>query len=125
MTPQTSLGMPRPRFFKVTDTASNPNKTYCHIKFYTSIEEETYAEFIGEDPFGTVTAAGLDGAVRDGAWSSLNIGMANASVYKRSKESKITLTADSISKTATLTYSAKFSVDVKGTLFFQEARGPQ
>ena len=37
-----------------------------------------------------------------GKWSDLDIGSANANVYKRSSESKITLTAGSISKEATL-----------------------
>lgn len=60
--------------------------------------------------FGTVDAASLNGSVRSGNWTSLNIGSANASVYKKTAESKITLKADSISKTATLTYSGRFDV---------------
>lgn len=104
---------------KVSKVTAN-SKNYCHIKFYTSNESETYAEFVAEDPYGTVDAASLNGSVRDGNWTSLNIGTANATVYKRTSESKITLTADSISKKATLTYAGNFSVDIKGTLFFKK-----
>jgi hypothetical protein len=95
-------------------------KNYVHIKFYTSSESETYSEFIAEDPFATVDAAGLNGSVRDGNWTSLNIGTSNASIYKKTSEAKITLTADSISKKATMNYSGHFDVDVKGTLFFKK-----
>ncbi|KAF8262613.1 hypothetical protein EI94DRAFT_1808505 [Lactarius quietus] len=104
---------------KVTKVTAN-GKNYVHIKFYTSYESETYAEFVAEDPFATVDAAGLNGSVRDGNWTSLNIGTANATIYKRTSESKITLTADSISKKATMNYSGRFDVDIKGTLFFKK-----
>jgi len=104
---------------KVVKVVAN-GRNYCHIKFYTSNESETYAEFVAEDPFATVDAASLNGSVRDGNWTSLNIGTANATIYKRTAEAKITLTADSISKKATLTYSGHFDVDVKGTLFFKK-----
>ena len=43
---------------------------------------------------------------RDGKWSDLDAGSANANVYKRTAESKITLTAGSISKEATLNLEA-------------------
>jgi hypothetical protein len=81
---------------------------------------------------------------RDGTWNDLDIGSANASVYKRTTESNITLTAGSISKKATITlpdsvaknfdvgeYMFLFSQqhllpanieakDVKGTLYFKQ-----
>ena len=59
---------------------------------------------------GTVDAAGLNGSVRDGNWAALDIGSANATIYKRSTESKITVTANSISKKATMVYSGSFAV---------------
>jgi hypothetical protein len=83
-------------------------------------------QFVAEDPvrtfshfhlawlkilqYATVDAAGLNGSVRDGNWTPLNIGTANASIYKRTSEAKITLTADSISKKATMNYSGRFDV---------------
>jgi len=78
---------------------------------------------------------------RDGNWTDLNIGSANATVYKRTRESSITLTADSISTKGTLTLANNVNVDVgeyfyafgniflstniqatdvKGTLFFKK-----
>ena len=81
---------------------------------------------------------------REGKWTDLNIGSSNASVYKRTSESNITLTADAVSKKATMTLadsvSKDFDVgeytilcsqqhllfvnsqskDVKGTLFFKK-----
>jgi hypothetical protein len=98
------------------------SKNYVRIKFYTDSEDETYAEFVAEDPYATVDAASLDGSVRNGKWTSLNIGSANAKVYKKTAEAKITLTADAISKKATMTYSGstRFDVDVNGTLFFKK-----
>jgi len=103
------------------------NKTYAHIKFYSKKESETYAEFVAEDPDGAVDATGMVDYTKngkDGEWDDLNIGSANAAVYKRNAESDITLTADSISKKATLTLAESvaknFSVDVKGTLFFKK-----
>jgi hypothetical protein len=109
-------GNAKAKVLKVTVNGKN----YVQIKFYTDSESETYAEFVAEDPFATVDAAGLNGSVRDGNWTSLNIGTANASIYKRTSEAKITLTADSISKKATMNYSGRFDVDIKGTLFFKK-----
>ena len=40
---------------------------------------------------------------RAGKWTDLNIGSSNASVYKRTSEANITLTADAVSKKATMT----------------------
>lgn len=50
---------------KVFKVVAN-GKKYLHMKFYTSSENETYAEaeFVAEDPAGTVDAAGMDGSVR-------------------------------------------------------------
>jgi hypothetical protein len=103
------------------------NVNYAHIKFYTTKESETYAEFVAEDPDGAVDAAGMvdySKNGRDGKWNDLNIGSATASVYKKNSESNITLTADSISKKATLTLSdsvaKNFDVDIKGTLYFKK-----
>jgi len=100
---------------------------YVQIRFYTSDESETYAEFIAEDPDDAVDASGMIEYTkngRDGKWNDLNVGSANATVYKKTNESKITLTADSISKKATLTLpssiSTNFSVDVKGVLHFKK-----
>jgi hypothetical protein len=109
-------GNAKAKVLKVTVNGKN----YVQIKFYTEYENETYAEFVAEDPYATVDAAGLNGSVRDGNWTPLNIGTANASIYKRTSEAKITLTADSISKKATMNYSGRFDVDVKGTLFFKK-----
>ncbi|KAN0129329.1 hypothetical protein V8E53_012813 [Lactarius tabidus] len=71
--------------------------------------------FIAEDPFATVDAAGLNRSVRDGYWTPLNIGTANAAIYKRTSEQKMTPTADSISKKATMNYSGHFDVAFEGT----------
>ena len=71
--------------------------------------------------FATVDAAGLNGSVRDGNWTSLNIGTANATIYKRTSEAKITLTADSISKKATMNYSGRFDVGEHRDIFMRSA----
>ncbi len=54
---------------------------------------------------------------RDGNWTDLNIGSANATVYKRTRESNITLTADSISRKGTLTLANNVNVDVGAYIF--------
>ena len=58
---------------------------------------------------------------KDGNWNDLNIGSSNAAVYKRTTEANITLTADSISKKATITLpdSVSKSFDVGGCIFMQ------
>jgi len=106
------------------------NKNYVRIKFYPSnlTESDTYAEFVAEDPDGAVDATGMvnytkDG--RDGTWRDLNVGSANAVVRKLAATLDITLTADSISKKATLTLADTVAnknlvVDVKGTLYFKK-----
>ncbi|KAI9448764.1 hypothetical protein BJY52DRAFT_1310530 [Lactarius psammicola] len=101
------------------------SKVYVRIKFFTSREDETYAEFIGEDPDDAVDATGMVAYTqygRDGNWTDLNIGSANATVYKRTRESDIKLTAGAISNKATMTLAnnVNVDVDVKGTLYFKK-----
>jgi hypothetical protein len=130
-------GKVKAKVYKVTGN----NQNYVHIKFYTSKESETYAEFVAEDD-GTVDAADMVKYTengRDGKWSDLDAGSANATVYKRTSESKITLTAGSVSKEATLTLEfplytesamsddtegptvdKNFPVNAKGTLHFKK-----
>ncbi|KAH9056717.1 hypothetical protein EDB87DRAFT_1187335 [Lactarius vividus] len=101
--------------------------TYAHIKFYSSEESETYAEFIGEDPDNTIDATDMVSYTENGTngnWTDINAGAANASVYKKNAESKITITVDSISQKVILTLASSvnkhFDVDVKGTLHFKK-----
>ncbi|KAH9172990.1 hypothetical protein EDB89DRAFT_1962079 [Lactarius sanguifluus] len=100
---------------------------YVRIKFFTTEESETYAEFIGEDPDDAVDAADMVSYTqngRDGNWTDINAGAANASIYKKTSESKITITVGSISQKVTLTLAStvnkNFDVDVKGTLHFKK-----
>ena len=45
----------------------------------------------------------------DGSWADINIGTATATIYKKSSEAAVTVTAASISKTATITSTGDFS----------------
>ncbi|KAI9433535.1 hypothetical protein H4582DRAFT_986568 [Lactarius indigo] len=117
------VGSVKAKVLKVVENGT----TYVRIKFYTSEESETYAEFIGEDPDKAVDATDMVSYTangRDGNWTDIDSGSANVSIYKKTSEAKITLTAGAISQKVTLTLASTvnkyFDVDVKGTLHFKK-----
>jgi len=119
-------GKVKARVYKVTVDDNGNSKNYAHIKFFTKDEDQTYAEFIAEDPDSAVDATGMEKYTekgRDGEWIDLDVGTANAQVYKKTNETTIDVTASSIRKTATLTLDNASdlpgAVVVKGTLYFK------
>ncbi|KAF8258817.1 hypothetical protein EI94DRAFT_1753376, partial [Lactarius quietus] len=121
-------GKVKARVYKVTVDDNGNSKNYAHIKFFTKDEDQTYAEFIAEDPDSAVDATGMEAYTKKGRdgecqWIDLNVGTANAQVYKKSNETTIDVTASSIRKTATLTLDDASdlpgAVVVKGTLYFK------
>ncbi|KAJ7762884.1 hypothetical protein B0H14DRAFT_3895582 [Mycena olivaceomarginata] len=95
-----------------------------NIKFYHQTVEQCHAEFLAEDPTGSIDAMGMDGYTYQGSWSDLDICSATAMIRKYDDETTITVTVGTIHKTATITDTAGYlqgtSVDVKGNLYFKD-----
>jgi len=110
--------------YKINKLTNSDGHTLAHIKFYRESPDSCHAEFLAEDPTGSVAGAGMDGWTYSGAWKDLNIGCATASIRKYDDSKTITFTVGTIHKTATLVDSNGVlngkSVKVNGNFFFKD-----
>ncbi|KAJ7362460.1 hypothetical protein DFH08DRAFT_950726 [Mycena albidolilacea] len=111
--------------YKVEKVDQGPGAApLVNIKFYHQTVQECHAEFLAEDPTGSVTAMGMDGYTYHGSWSDLDICCGTAMIRKYDDETTITVTVGTIHKTATIKDTSGYlhgkSVDVKGNLYFKD-----
>ncbi|KAF9461780.1 hypothetical protein BDZ94DRAFT_794451 [Collybia nuda] len=110
--------------YKVS-TITFGNKLYVLVKFYHNDENNSYAQFIGEDPTRAVAGASMEGYSREGNWDKLKIGSVTATVYKDSDDTSITMEVDTIHKKAIWRAAqapslVNASVEVQGILYFKD-----
>ncbi len=115
--PQTTLS-PTLRFFSFSTTRGLANNAFL---FHQFVAEDPVRSFLFLPTDGlngnwlqndVVTTTGMVDYTKNGlsgSWADINIGTATATIYKKSSEAAVTVTADSISKTATITSTGDFS----------------
>ncbi|KIM76190.1 hypothetical protein PILCRDRAFT_826551 [Piloderma croceum F 1598] len=110
--------------YTISKLINNDGHTLAHIKFYRDSPDACHAEFLAEDPTGSVAGANMDGWSATGTWTDLNIGCATASIRKYDDSKTITFTVGTIHRTATLTDTNNVlrgkSVKVNGNFFFKD-----
>ncbi|KAF9263141.1 hypothetical protein L218DRAFT_944677 [Marasmius fiardii PR-910] len=87
--------------YKITrEINPSDSKVLAHVKFFSNVETQCYAELLAYDPQETINAASMNGYQHGGKWQDLTLGSAPATVKKFADQRTLSLTVAQLGKKA-------------------------